>query len=311
MNLTPRLYSGPEDLRQMDAILSAGINSGICAHYVHPGDLRWWLYYTFPEESPWPNLYLWEDDHHRAAAWTLFSPAESAVDLFYLPELHDTSEMRGMLAWSVEQMTAIQSRLGADVVYKHWVRTEDAVLQGALESLGFRQSEDSAVHMVYRLDGALPAPALPPGFDVRGCHGLGELEKRAAVQHGAFESDLPMGRYLERFRNYMSSPAYISEQDIVIEAPDGRLAAFARIWPDAATRVGNFEPVGVHPEFQRRGLGREVMLEGLRRLLRLGMTAAQVGTGSSNLPAVRLYEAVGFRVEWIALIYEKDIAVSG
>ena len=47
--------------------------------------------------------------------------------------------------------------------------------------------------------------------------------------------------------------------------PDGELAAFCTVWVDPETRTAVFEPVGTHPNHQKRGLGKAVMTEGLRR----------------------------------------------
>jgi mycothiol synthase len=58
------------------------------------------------------------------------------------------------------------------------------------------------------------------------------------------------------------------------------------------TRSGAFEPVGTVPAHQRRGLGKVVMGEGLRRLKRMGATMAYVG--SYALPAHALYASAGF-----------------
>jgi ribosomal protein S18 acetylase RimI-like enzyme len=82
---------------------------------------------------------------------------------------------------------------------------------------------------------------------------------------------------------------------VVAAAPNGDIAAFSIVWLDAINRVGSFEPVGTHPDYQRKGLGRAVMLEALRRLEARGMQQAIVCTGNDNLPAIRLYESVGFR----------------
>jgi mycothiol synthase len=79
------------------------------------------------------------------------------------------------------------------------------------------------------------------------------------------------------------------------------------VWLDPINRVGNFEPVGTHPDFQRRGLGQAVMVEGLRRLQAWGMTKAMVGTGAKNVPAIRLYEDVGFYTETHLLTYARAI----
>jgi ribosomal protein S18 acetylase RimI-like enzyme len=61
-------------------------------------------------------------------------------------------------------------------------------------------------------------------------------------------------------------------------------------------KLGHFEPVGTHPDYQRKGLGKVLLLESLRRLKAEGMTAADVCTYYDNDAAIRLYESVGFRI---------------
>ena len=105
----------------------------------------------------------------------------------------------------------------------------------------------------------------------------------------------------------MLSPAYNPGLDIVATSPDGRIGAFCIAWPDPVNQVGLFEPVGSHPDFQRKGLGKAVMLEGLRRLLQMGMRAAIVSAEEDNTAAINLYETVGFQVVDRLGTYEKDV----
>jgi len=56
--------------------------------------------------------------------------------------------------------------------------------------------------------------------------------------------------------------------------------------------VGAFEPVGTAPEYQRLGLGKAVIHEGLRRLGQLGADMAFVGSGSEEASA--FYTSIGF-----------------
>jgi predicted N-acetyltransferase YhbS len=83
---------------------------------------------------------------------------------------------------------------------------------------------------------------------------------------------------------------YRRDLDLVAVAPDGAIASFCTIWFDDVTRSAYFEPVATVPAHQRRGLGRAVMTEGLRRLQRMGATLALVGGYSPE--ANGLYRSV-------------------
>jgi ribosomal protein S18 acetylase RimI-like enzyme len=100
---------------------------------------------------------------------------------------------------------------------------------------------------------------------------------------------------------------YDQDHDIVAVAQDGQVGAFGIIWPDAGSLVGLFEPVGTHPNFQRKGLGRAVMQEGLRRLQSCGMKQAIVSTYEDNPTAIKFYESLGFQVVFHLGTYEKDV----
>jgi ribosomal protein S18 acetylase RimI-like enzyme len=105
----------------------------------------------------------------------------------------------------------------------------------------------------------------------------------------------------------MRSPVYTPEQDIVVVAPDGRFAAFCVIWLDPVNRVGLFEPVGVHPEFQRHGLGKALVQDGLRRMQEQCMNSAIVCAVCDNPAAHGLYQSAGFRDLDILQTFQKGI----
>ena len=88
---------------------------------------------------------------------------------------------------------------------------------------------------------------------------------------------------------------YDRDLHLVVEAPDGRLAAECIVWLDAVNRIGIFEPVRTHPAFYRRGLGKLMLAEGLRRMSEHGATLAKVAHERDNPASKRLYETLGFR----------------
>jgi len=139
-------------------------------------------------------------------------------------------------------------------------------------------------------EGDLATPLLPPGYTIRPVRGTAESEARVAVQRAAFASEWMT---IERYARVRASPTYRPELDLVIEAPGGELAGFALLWLDAANRLGVFEPLGVAAAYQRRGLGRALMLAGLRCLRDCGADYALVETGR-DYEARGLYEATGF-----------------
>jgi mycothiol synthase len=140
------------------------------------------------------------------------------------------------------------------------------------------------------LDTPPPPATLPPGYRIRHLTDA-DIPARAALYGRAFEDDdLPS----ERLRAVTQSVTYRADLDLVAVAPEGELAAFATVWHDPANRLGVFEPVGCDPAHQRRGLGRALMLEGLRRLHALGAERVQVSVGWQREPANQLYERTGF-----------------
>ena len=86
---------------------------------------------------------------------------------------------------------------------------------------------------------------------------------------------------------------YRASLDCVIEAPDGTFAAYALLWPEDATGVGELEPVGVRAAFRRRGFGAAVCTAALARWYDEGGRQAIVYCMSDG--ACALYESIGFR----------------
>jgi ribosomal protein S18 acetylase RimI-like enzyme len=108
----------------------------------------------------------------------------------------------------------------------------------------------------------------------------------------------------------MRDPEYRPDLDLVAVAPDGTLAGFClcSIGREENARLGRDEgwvdTLGTHPAYRKLGLGRALLLTGLRRLRASGIAVAVLGTGQGN-PAVALYESAGFRVAYHVLWYRR------
>jgi hypothetical protein len=75
------------------------------------------------------------------------------------------------------------------------------------------------------------------------------------------------------------------------------MASSTIMWLDEANKTAEFEPVGTHPDYRRRGLGRAMLLHGMQLARAAGATQMTVAClGAPGHPQARgLYYSVGFR----------------
>jgi mycothiol synthase len=176
-----------------------------------------------------------------------------------------------------------------------WVNAEDDSTKKYFAERGYARSKFSAEHMRLRCFSRPIPDTLPPsGYTVRALGDDAELPARSWLSWKAFHPDEPDEKYQgwEWYKNIQRVPLYRRDLDIVAVASDGEFAAFCTVWFDDVTRTAVFEPVGTHPDHQKRGLGKAVMAEGLRRAQALGATLATVSSYSKGAHA--LYESMGF-----------------
>ncbi len=129
-----------------------------------------------------------------------------------------------------------------------------------------------------------------------------EAAERARVLAAAFGAPV----YEERYQQFMCAPGYIPKLDIVAVAENGQFAAFAMCWVDTLTKVGQFEPVGTAPHYRQKGLGKAVLLEGLKRMSTLGAKRVIVIVEETEQAAVQLYKSVGLKHCWNIHLYSKQ-----
>jgi mycothiol synthase len=175
-----------------------------------------------------------------------------------------------------------------------WAHERDALRQDVLAGRGYTKSDWPEYQRRRPLSVPVPAAPVPGGYTVRALGGSEEHTARRLVSWRAFHPDEPDERSGggDWYRNIQRAPFYRRDLDLVVVAPGGEFASFCTVWFDDVTRTGAFEPVGTAPEYQRCGLGKAVMCEGLRRLRWMGATMAYVG--SYGMPAHALYASAGF-----------------
>ncbi|MGY0007611.1 GNAT family N-acetyltransferase [Micromonospora sp. I033] len=136
-------------------------------------------------------------------------------------------------------------------------------------------------------------PVLPDGFRFRTAD---EAGPEAAVQ-AHLDAWAPSTYTAEGYEGVRRAAGYRGDLHVLVEAPDGTMASSTIMWLDEANRTVEFEPVGTHPDYRRLGLGRAMLLHGMRLARAAGATHATVAClGAPGYPAARgLYYSAGFR----------------
>ena len=107
----------------------------------------------------------------------------------------------------------------------------------------------------------------------------------------------------EWYENIQAIPMYREELDLVVVTDKGEIVSFCTVWYDDVTGTAYFEPVGTMPEHQRKGLARANMVEGLRRLRKLGCKRAFVHGYSAA--AIATYKSASFSEHDISEPWQK------
>ncbi|MGW4403481.1 GNAT family N-acetyltransferase [Nonomuraea sp. NPDC004702] len=285
--MRPRVFRH-EDLPRLRQVLSGWIaEAGRCG-YDHAGELPHRVYDNLRDRRPAAELVrLWEDAGGLAGIAILLRFG-CAFDVFAAPRLRGGPAELDML----EQAAAATARLMDPG--ERYVLTDvldcDAARIGLLGRAGFARFRVWDHVNERDLRGPLPEPGAPAGFEVRHARPQ-DAPGLAEARNAAFGDDWTGPLYRSAV---MERPGYDPADEIVVQAPDGRIAAFAVGWLDGRNATGHFEPVGTHPAFQRRGLARAAMLHAMRRMRAAGMTAVTVNHDADNVAARELYRSLGF-----------------
>ncbi|MFC0438423.1 N-acetyltransferase [Kutzneria buriramensis] len=182
-----------------------------------------------------------------------------------------------------------------DVVRHLTIQQADTHAQNHVAAHGYTLDEDdkSWVQWNTRDLTDVPQPVLPENYRFRTA---ADVPITDAVQ--AHMNAWPKSRLTDKaFAKVQETWPYRPDLHVLIEAPDGTLAASAITWFDETTRTAEFEPVGTHQNFRRKGLGTALQLYGMQLAKNAGATRMFVACAGepTNTAARAMYYGVGFR----------------
>lgn len=246
------------------------INSGLVRT---PGFLwaRWeWAFaLPFQDTSALDRIGVWERNGAVVGVAT-FEEAPGDAWLLVHPDHRDL--LPAMVDHAVERL-AVDGRVRVMV-------PDDDELAELVSSRGLTRTDDGEPNMVLDLATDL-SYRLPDGFRVLSLADDWDLRALHRALHRGFghpgEPDWSPKALGERRRSF-ASPGQRPDLEVVVQAPDGRYAAFCGtwLWPDADYAM--VEPVCADPDWRGMGCGRAAVLEAARRCRDLSARSAYVGS---------------------------------
>lgn len=248
----------------------------------HIGDVAWGLRQHEDREDEW-KIKLWIEGG-RTVAWSwLKQDGRSLLEHDVHPDHLDLLD--DVLAEPAAQVAPAFE--------------DDAERREALARHGFTEPGKPMHFLVRDLAEPPELPELPEGFRCRTVV-ADDVPERVSIHREVWA---PSRVTESSYAQVRAAWPYRESLDCVVEAPDGRFAAYCLCWPDDENRVGEFEPVGTRPEFRRRGLGAAVCTFALRRLYEEGGRQAIVYCATE--PACELYQSIGFRIHASVVYYSR------
>lgn len=245
-------------------------------------DVQWW--WRRPRATDDLDLPVWFDDAGPCAAVNLTAWDEVwQLDALTVPGTVDPERV-----WRAALDEVADRAEPTEVL----VRDDDGLAAELLTAAGFHATEDaSGTTWMDAADAPDVAPA-PSGY---------RIVDRAQDGAGAHPMAGRNGPDVEsRLRE---TALYDPSLDLCVRTADGTAAGYALYWLDPVTGVGMLEPMRVEDAHQRRGLGRALLTEGLRRLADRGAERLKVGFDGEAGRA--LYLGAGFVLDSMVVAWRR------
>lgn len=286
MKLNMRLHNSKEDYWRIREFLRQVMLANKQHEFSwHVARWDYWIWFGNPDIERIileENVFIWETEAGQIAA--VLNPEQCGQIFIQIhPEYKTAALEEAMIAVAEERMYKTFKE-GYRKVFV-WSDSKDDLRAQILARRGFKKVEGDEVREIihYRsLDDPIPDSPVPQGYIIRSQgSGLELLERCYASGLGFHNDDINVARVNRDdpawYFHIQTAPLYRRDLDIIAIAENGSIASFCTIWFDDVTRTAYIEPVATVPAHQKRGLGKAVIREGLRRLKRMGCNAANVG----------------------------------
>jgi ribosomal protein S18 acetylase RimI-like enzyme len=304
--LINQIYADEADVAAMIDLLTRSRPAAHIADFPGIYDLRELMLRPEIQE----NTRLWYGGDGRVHAFAITDTGYRNVYFEIAPEVWSDEVAREIFTWSAACIQKAHANAAEPVTLDTSCREDDEKRLILLQRHGFAPDDMRTLHLARSLHDPIPEPTLPAGFSIRPVSGEDEVEALVTLHRAAFgTSNMTVTERLAMMR----APEYDRELDLIVVAPNGRFAAFcvgsisAEENGRTGQQLGYTDPVGSHPDFQRRGLAQALLLAGMRRLCEKGMETAVLSTSSQNIAMQKTARSIGFQIQWAKIWFTKPL----
>ncbi|HEX5692184.1 MAG TPA: GNAT family N-acetyltransferase, partial [Roseiflexaceae bacterium] len=272
-----------------------------------------------PRLDPARDLRMWEEDGVLIGfgqLWPLATSEElnGRLMLWVRPEMRGNGLEVQIIDWAGDLTRSLAREQGLPARLRYHIREDQAEWHTLLQSLGFEIDRYSYT-MTRSLAEPIAAPHVPEGFVIREVAGTHEAQQWVEMFNQSFVDHPGSSVWkVEQALHFMEEPGYRQDLNTVAVAADGTFAGFcwATIYAEQNARsghqVGEIDVLGTRRGFRNLGLGRALLIEGMRRLKAAGMETARLGVIADNpTGALKLYESAGFERLHTWVRYSRDV----
>jgi len=141
--------------------------------------------------------------------------------------------------------------------------------------------------------------------------GIGEEEELAALQNKIFSGSWGFcPNTVEEIKYYLQLTGCLIDEVVCIETKGQKIGyVWSHKLPKDSGRIHmRIHMLGVDPAHQGKGLGRKFLQKVLYHLYNSGAKTVELTVDSQNMPAVSLYDSLGFKLKFRSLWYEKILS---
>lgn len=242
--------------------------------------------YQYTKAIDWEDtIHIWEEDGMIVGVVN----KEGNENVFIQVDWDYEHIVNEMITWAEEHLALNNELGGTEKKIRVWSHENDINKNEYLRHRGYTRGKNFEYLRWQPLERELPDSELPEGYEIVSLKdGIEVSEKRDIIEKVLESPGLP----IEIFKEMERAPLYRKELDLVVINDERKLVSYCTIWFDERSRVGIYEPIGTDPDFQKKGVGEAMIIEGLNRLKDLGAKMAYVDTSRSTSSG--LYESTGF-----------------